>query len=354
MARALRSVAGALAAAMAGIALLGSAARAQTPAPAAYEPVSAEAQLARMGRGLNVLAFDPIWAGGTPRFRAKHFAEIKKAGFSTVRVNLLAFSHMDAQGRLDPAWLEKLDWVVKTALDNGLIVILDEHDYDPCSKDAQTCRAELTAFWEQVAPRYRGAPNTVLFELLNEPYGKLTPEVWNDLLASTLKVVRATNPTRTVVIGPAMWNSLGELKDLRLPEDDRNLVVTFHYYAPMQFTHQGASWVEGTKGLHGVTWGDAKDLAKLNADLDTVTAWSTAHRRPIFLGEFGVYDKSGTPLELRARYESAVARAAEARNFAWAHWEFDSDFIAWDMKKDAWVKPILDALVPEDADTPGR
>ena len=29
-----------------------------------------------------------------------------------------------------------------------------------------------------------------------------------------------------------------------------------------------------------------------------------------------------------------------------AYWQFDSDFIAWDMKKDGWVEPIRSALLP--------
>jgi len=44
-----------------------------------------------------------------------------------------------------------------------------------------------------------------------------------------------------------------------------------------------------------------------------------------------------------------VARAAEARGFGWSYWQFDSDFVLWDMKADGWVKPIHGALVPEKA-----
>ena len=66
----------------------------------------------------------------------------------------------------------------------------------------------------------------------------------------------------------------------------------------------------------------------------------------MLLGEFGAYDKSGTPIELRAAYVSAVAREAERAGLPWAYWQFDSDFIVYDVTKDQWVKPILDALVP--------
>ncbi|HEU6454460.1 MAG TPA: hypothetical protein VN201_03260, partial [Roseateles sp.] len=35
-------------------------------------------------------------------------------------------------------------------------------------------------------------------------------------------------------------------------------------------------------------------------------------------------------------------------------WQFDSDFVLWDMKADGWVKPIHDALVPEKATAAAR
>ena len=63
-------------------------------------------------RGVNVLGYDPYWTGnGERRFQWRHFAEIRKAGFDHVRVNLQAFSHMDAENRLDARWLPKFDEV---------------------------------------------------------------------------------------------------------------------------------------------------------------------------------------------------------------------------------------------------
>jgi endoglucanase len=345
-----RALAG-LAAALSMTLAAGPAAFAQAPAaqpsapPSLFKPVSAEDQVVRMGRGVNVLSFDPYWEGKTPRFQARHFAEIKKAGFSTVRVNLNAFSHMSPDGRLDPEWVKRLDWVVRTAVANGLIVILDEHDFDICSANVKNCRAALTDFWLQIGFRYQNTPNSVIFELLNEPHDQLTPDVWNGLLRDILKVVRKYNPERTVVIGPTSWNSMLELADLNLPADDRNIVVTVHYYLPMEFTHQGATWAgDRLQKLHGVTWGTRSDLAKIDADFDMVQKWSKAHNRPIFLGEFGALETS--PIEMRAAWDSGVARAAEKRGWAWAYWQFDGNFIVWDMGKDGWVRPILDALVP--------
>jgi endoglucanase len=326
-----------------GAALLSAAGAAE--AAARFTPIDAFAQAHAMRRGVNVLGYDPFWKpGGKARFQARYFRMLREGGFDTVRVNLNAFPYMDAEGRLDPAWLKKLDWVVEEATKAGLEVIVDEHNYNECGQALEACRPKLIAFWRQVGERYKDAPNTVMFELLNEPNRQLDDAKWNALLSEALVVVRATNPARNVIIGPAFWNSADHLAGLELPDGDRHIIVTFHYYAPMRFTHQGASWVPENANLSGVTWGGPEDLAKLNADFDKVAAWSKAHNRPILLGEFGAYDK--VPMPLRVIYTNAVARAAEARGFAWTYWQFDSDFVLYDVKADRWVEPIRRALIP--------
>jgi endoglucanase len=297
-------------------------------------------------RGVNVLGYDPYWTDESKRrFQWRHFTEIRRGGFDFVRLNLQAFRHMDAQNRLDPAWLAKLDDVVRHAEGAGLGVIVDEHDFNACSQDLDLCRTRLSAFWQQVAPRFAKAPRNIAFELLNEPHDKLNGEPWNVLFAQELAIVRQTNPTRIVVVGPTHWNSLKDLPLLKLPADP-NLLVTFHYYEPFHFTHQGAGWVEETKNLHGITWGTDADRAALRKHFDEVGAWSAANRRPILLGEFGAYDKSGTPTDLRVAYTSTVRCEAERRGFGWAYWQFEGDFIVWDMAANGWVKPIKDALIP--------
>ena len=298
-------------------------------------------------RGVNVLGYDPYWTDTSKRrFEWRHFDEIRRGGFDFVRVVLQAFKHMDAQNKLDPAWLAKLDDVVREAQRAGLGVIIDEHDFNPCSEELDVCRTKLTAFWQQVAPRYANQPRSVAFEILNEPHDKLNGEPWNQLFAEQLALVRETNPTRIVVVGPTHWNSLNDLPQFKLPADP-NLLVTFHYYEPFHFTHQGATWAgEEVKKLKGIGWGSEQDRAALRSDFDKVAAWAAANRRPILLGEFGAYDNSGTPLDLRVAYTAAVRAEAERHDFAWAYWQFDSDFIVWDMKTQRWVEPIHKALVP--------
>lgn len=82
----------------------------------------------------------------------------------------------------------------------------------------------------------------MLFEILNEPAPKFTHDSWHEYWKPALALIRASNPNRTVILGPAMWNGVGQLEHLKLPDDDRNIIATVHYYNPFPFTHQGTPW----------------------------------------------------------------------------------------------------------------
>jgi endoglucanase len=298
-----------------------------------------------LGRGVNVLGYDPIWQDpAKARFHPELFARIRAGGFNFVRMNLFAFSHMSPDGRLDPGWLATLDHMVAAAQGAGLKVILDEHDSESCGKDVQHCRSQLLAFWKQVAPRFQAATRSVLFEILNEPNGKLTSESWNGLLAEALQVIRQTNPTRTVVLGPGDYNSFRSLGQLVLPASDRNILVTVHYYEPFKFTHQGTTWtVPSREHDVGYHWGTTEEQEAVARDFDIMAAWGAARGRPLMLGEFGAYEAGD--LASREAWTSAVTRTAEAHRMSWCYWQFEGNFAVFDISKDAWIAPIHNALI---------
>jgi endoglucanase len=326
------------------------------------------AQNAKLGRGVNIIGYDPIWRSREQaRFKEKYFGMIKQAGFSTVRINLHPFRHMDQDNNytLRASWWEVLDWAIDNALKNNLMVILDMHEFGAMGNDPAANKERFLAFWRQVSERFKDAPDNVLFEILNEPSRKLEPKMWNEYLREALAIIRKakptdvsrrrfrnedalaiirkTNPTRTVIIGPANYNSIGGLGELDLPQDDRNIILTVHYYSPMDFTHQGASWA-GRKDKLGVEWkGTDEEKAAVERDFAKAQAWAKEHNRPVFLGEFGVYDKA--PMESRLRYLRFVTAAAEKLGWSWAYWQFDSDFILYDVNNDKWVEPVRDALL---------
>jgi endoglucanase len=318
------------------------------PVTSARAEISAKDQVAAMGPGINILGgYDPYWRGEPTTFRLKEdFRLAREAGFKTARIAVFTFPFLSAEGRLDPAWLKRLDAVIAEAEAQGFTVIIDEHDFEACAADVDACAVKLANTWYELSERYQGASDKVVFELLNEPNGKIDAVIWNGWLPDLIGIVRKTNPTRNLIIGPVGWNNLAELPTLKLPEADRHLIATFHYYSPFDFTHQGATWAgPEMEKRSGVRWlGQPAEIAAIEADFDKVSAWAKAQDRPILLGEFGAYNLHGK-LEDRARWTKAVAEAADRRGFARAYWYWDGGFGVWDEKKRVWVTPIRDALL---------
>ena len=297
-----------------------------------------------LGRGINILGYDGIWEGGrNAPFRLDNLTAIRKAGFSHVRINFFGFKFMGEGNLLEETVLRRLDAVIEEGLARKLIPILDEHDTHVCQRDVSECTEKLKAFWTQIAARYAGKYPKLVFEVLNEPGGQMTSASWNALLNECLGIIRATNPRRTVIAAVLNVDEM-PVDDLVLPSDDRNLIVTFHYYAPIRFTHQGAPWSPTFSRIGPLDWGTAEDESKARADFEKIRSWSEREKRPIYVGEFGVYEAA--PAEARTRYLSFVARSAERLGWAWAYWQFDHDFAAFDSERQAWKPDILRALMP--------
>lgn len=305
----------------------------------------AHSQNAKLGRGVNIIGYDPIWEDWSKaRMQSKHFKLIKEAGFSNVRIKISPFSFStDSSYTIDPQFYKTLDWAVKQALENKLIPIVDFHQHNEMEKDPIGTKPMFLAMWKQIANYCKDYPDEVLFEIANEP--NMKPELWNEIHSEAYKIIRASNPNRTLLIGTIYGNQINYLKDLELPENDRNIIVAIHYYSPIKFTHQGAPWSKNNKNLSGITWTNTKaEEDKIKEDFDVAHEWSKTHNRPLTLGEFGAYEKAD--LDSRVRWTNFVARQAEERNWSWSYWQFDSDFIVYDLDKDQWFTPIKNALIP--------
>ena len=301
----------------------------------------------RLGRGVNIIGYDPLWKSmSRARMQDKHFRLIREAGFSNVRIPLHPFrdAGIDEEHRITDTWFGMLDWAVEQSLSNGLMVILDFHEFGTMGQNPMGNKDRFLATWEQMGERYKDCPDEVIFEILNEPNRELTPELWNQFHSEALPIIREANPTRTVIIGPGHWNNINYLEQLELPEDDRNIIVTVHYYSPMEFTHQGARWSSHRDEV-GVEWnGTPEERQAIIKDFEKAQVWAEEHDRPLFLGEFGAYDRAD--MDSRVRYISFVTRQAEKLGWSWAYWQFDSDFILYDIPNNRWVEPLRDALVP--------
>jgi endoglucanase len=295
--------------------------------PDSGSPGDTDQPASLLGRGINLgnkLEAPSEGEWGAP-VEAWMLTTIKEGGFATVRVPTRWSAHAAATApyTIEPAFLDRVTWVVDQALSAGLKVVLNVHHYEEIFSDPDGERERLLALWQQIAAHFNDYSDSLVFEVLNEPNTNLTPELWNQYLRDALAVIRQGNPSRYVMIGTAEWGGIGAMNRLELPADD-HLIFTFHYYEPFHFTHQGAEWVSGSDAWLGTRWGSNEDRAAVRMGFDAVAAWASARGVPVFMGEFGAYSRA--ELADRVAWTAFVAREAERRGFSWAYWEFDAGF----------------------------
>jgi len=321
-----------------------------TPEPTSTpQPTSTPITSAALRRGVNMgnMLEAPNEGDWGLTVQEEYFDLIKDAGFDFVRLPVKWNGHAAeaAPYTIDPEFFFRIDEVVDWALKRNLTVIIDLHNYDEMMSDPWGNTDRFLDIWRQLAEHYKDYPVNVLFELLNEPNSQLDAAMWNENISAALQIIRETNPTRDVVIGPVQWNAYDWISTLDIP-DDEHLIVTFHYYLPFQFTHQGAEWVDGSGPWLGTSW-DATDEQKaaVTSNFDLVADWAKRHGNiRILLGEFGAYSKA--PQDSRVRWTTFVREQAEAHGFAWAYWEFGAGFGVYDPNAKAWRADLLKALIP--------
>lgn len=137
------------------------------------------------------------------------------------------------------SYLDKaFDWSHRT----GLNVMFNMHHAVGayCDKPEETLfttpeeQERFICLWEELEKRY--ANEDCIFEILNEP-ATSNAEAWNDLAKRTIQRIHAINPNRRIMVGPVGWNSTGWLPQMATYDDPR-ILYNFHFYNPMEFTHQ--------------------------------------------------------------------------------------------------------------------
>ncbi|MDB6079415.1 MAG: retaining beta-glycosidase [Akkermansiaceae bacterium] len=323
---------------------------------------------AKMKRGVNL---GNGWEAAPGTWGLEYTVEdidrIAAEGFDHIRVPVAWQYHLE-NGAIKPALLAALEPVLHHALEKNLRVILNWQHLDPLYKDPAATKAEFFAGWEAVATHFKDWPDTLCFELINEPNASLDGAVMNDIYRDAIATIRKTNPNRIILADAPQWSSIGSLDRLTLPDGDDRIIVSVHNYDPFFFTHQGASWVQ-LDSLKGVTYPgpppapvavpdalkDRADVvawldrynrlpaaenpcsaAVINRWLDDAAAWQAYFGRPVHLGEFGA-DRFGDP-QSRERYVRDVRSAAEARHIPWTLWDWKAGFAYWDSASN---KPLL-------------
>jgi endoglucanase len=210
--------------------------------------------------------------------------------------------------------------------------------------------------------------DSVAYEFMNEPVAE-EHDQWNQLIAKVHKALREREPQRTLVIGSNMWQSYGTIKHLKVPEGDKNIILSFHYYNPMILTHYGAWWTPlglytGKVNYPGILVSKEdyeaapdsikKDLEpftkeewnieRIRADFADAIAAAKKYDLQLFCGEWGVYEP--VDRELAYKWTKDMLTVFKENNIAWTTWCYDADFGFWDQQKHTFKdKGLVDLLM---------
>jgi endoglucanase len=322
------------------------------PAPGASPEARAVFQALRRGINFGNMLESPNEGEWGLRAEDRFFDLVGDGGFTkSVRLPVRWSNHatLDAAATIDPKFFERVDYVVDQLLARGVTVMLNMHHYrqldgdtpDPNERSvpADVVDVRMLAMWKQIAERYSNRSSNLIFEIYNEPHGRLEPK-WNDLVSRAVRLIRQSNPRRVLVIGPTQYNSASRLAALVVPPDP-HLLLTVHNYDPFDFTHQGADWVTPVKPTGVTCCTDAQKRDMLRS-LDLAASEAKRLNYPVFVGEFGAYSKA--PDESRVAYSRFMRDAMEERGLTWFYWELASGFGVYDPATSKFRTSLFNAL----------
>ena len=267
----------------------------------------------------------------------------------------------EAGGREPEAWdlmNACLDWCGQ----EGLRAVVDLHILRSHYFNARTTPRLFTdpaeslkfaALWRDLSAALRTRPiDRVAYELMNEPVAPDAKD-WNRVYRHPYRAIRELEPGRIVVLGSNLWSQARTFDALDVPENDPNLILTFHYYNPMFVTHYRASWVTECKAyagpvrypgtpltpedfrraqadMPGLTddWNKPYDAAVMEADLAKPLAVAARTRLPLYCGEFGVLNT--VPPASRIAWYRDFASVLNKHRIAWANWDYKGGFGLFD------------------------
>ena len=311
---------------------------------------------AQLGRGINYgnmfeAPGETDW--GNP-WQPEYAGMIADLGFNHVRIPIRwepeDRSSATAPYTIESTFLQRIQQVVDSALNNGLMAIINMHHHEALYDDPEGQKARFLAQWEQISEYFKSYPDSLLFEILNEPHGNLTAALWNTFAAEALSVIREDNPTRVVLIGTAEYGGLGGLSKLQVP-DDQNIILTVHYYNPFQFTHQGAEWAEGADAWLGTEWNDTETERQIvQQEFAPLQTFADTYNIPVHIGEFGAYSKADQTS--REKWTNYIARYTESLGWSWAYWEFSAGFGIYNPSTASYYDYLADALLHDTLSAP--
>lgn len=297
---------------------------------------------------------------GQPSTKPELLKMMKEAGFNAIRVPVTWYQEMDKDGRVNDAWMNRVQEVVNYVIDQGMYCILNVHhdtgadggNFKSWLKADETVYAQTKdryeGLWRQIAEKFKDYDQKLLFESYNEMLDPLNSWCYASFASSTkwdaavaesaykainsyaqsfVDVVRATggnNSQRNLIVttygacsGSGTWNThlKDPLKEMKLPTDVAKDHIAFEVHA-----YPNIENLSNAK----------KELDEMFSALNTHLA---AKGAPVIIGEWGTSNvdkgKGQTDYDVRRGdmldYATYFVQKAKENNIATFYWMGLSD-----------------------------
>jgi endoglucanase len=352
---------------------------AETPAPGAA-PTNPSGFVIHRGTNLSHwLSQDFGWTDRSFYITGNDIRFIARCGFDHVRLPIDEKEMWSEDGKPIEASFTYLHNAIEWCAQNHLRVIVDlhsvrAHDFNAMNEGTVNtlwsdpkAQKRFLSLWAELSRRLREFPNDLLaYEIMNEPTAE-NPEDWNKLVAASFKPIRAVEPGRVIVIGADMWQIPQMVPALKVPEGDKNIIISFHTYSPMALTHHMAGWIgepmshyTGAVNYPGpiISQSDYDQLLAASKSLPNYALlgsrdnWNADRIRQeiepalkrakelglqLYCGEYGCLPT--VPREARLAYYKDITGVFESEGIAWANWEYKGQFgiLEWHDKGDSSI-----------------
>ncbi|MDR0293293.1 MAG: glycoside hydrolase family 5 protein [Oscillospiraceae bacterium] len=320
--------------------------------------------------------YETIWVG--VKTSKAMIDTLKTAGFNSIRIPVTWHPHVDEDFTISEVWLSRVNEVVDYAWDNGMTVILNIHHDDgvdfvyPDSEHFESSARYISRIWEQVAARFAGYGENLIFEGLNEPRLVGTQYEWwqdmgndicrdaldtlcnlNQIFVDTVRAAGGCNETRYLMVSGLGANADTAVHSrFRLPEDtaENKIIISVHAYTPYNFALQGPNESGSVSEFDMTKTSNTKDI---DSFMDKLYKTYISNGIPVVIGEFGAR-KKGDNDRSRAEFTAYYTASARARGIPCIWWDNhgltgDGElFGLLDRNKLEWVYPkIVEALLRE-------
>ncbi|KAI0015470.1 putative cellulase [Xylariomycetidae sp. FL0641] len=316
-----------------------------------FEPISASEYVSainpgwNLGNSLDATPDEGSW--NNPPVKAETFADVKAAGFKSVRIPVTYGDHFTGSSpdwTIDADWLQRVSDVVDMALDAGLYVLTNMHHDSWEWADVSQANANLTMIeekfyssWVQIGEKLGCKSSMVAFEPINEPPAEDAEDgaelnKLNEIFLKALKASGGFNTQRVVTLVGGAMDSVKTSQWFEAPTGyDNPYALQYHYYSPYDFIF--SAW--------GKTILADTDIATMKADQQNIRGNFTDV--PMVIGEFDASPLNTEPAAAR-KYMDIIARTARELNTAVMLWDNGLDHL--DRATHTWRDPhAIDILM---------